>query len=210
MTKRYRATLAYNARAYRAAFFDAESDEEARQKALTIQDWPALDCDANEFAEADCTDPIIAIDIYNGYSYSKTIEDEMRIPSGHPYSRDMRQFVNMVAALDLNQQHDITALIAMAKAVMGGAKKHGTPASKAGKARAEAMRCNEPGHRCPKCGSTDLRVRVEITLLLQGEAGVITLDPESVYWDDTTPCLCNACEHEGEVENFAPAQIAAK
>ncbi|MEQ1615992.1 MAG: hypothetical protein ABL904_24805 [Hyphomicrobiaceae bacterium] len=53
---------------------------------------------------------------------------------------------------------------------------------------------------CPKCGQAD-KLTVEITctatLTING-----TKDNGDHYWDETSSCSCDACDHHGVVSDF--------
>jgi hypothetical protein len=102
---KYRATLAYNCRAYRVKEFEAPDDDSARTTAKSIQDWPAqadlvwpeLDIYSNDFDEIEASDRIIMLDKGDSFPL-EVVEDEITIEKEKPYSWDAIQLIRDIVA----------------------------------------------------------------------------------------------------------------
>lgn len=122
---RYRVTLAYNARAYRRAEFEAADDDDARNKALALDEWEPLDPDDNDFDEADVADRVLMLDEVNeDGSSQRDIEDEIRVSAEMPYGGAARRLVRGLAAQSLPRDAGPAAerlrnLIQQARALCG-------------------------------------------------------------------------------------------
>ena len=59
---------------------------------------------------------------------------------------------------------------------------------------------NEYGLACPKCGHSET-LSIEITC-----TATLTIDGTDAgcdhYWDETSSCICDACDHHGVVSEF--------
>lgn len=105
----YRATLAYNARAYRVAEFEAADDGAARAHALAIEEicWPELNYDSNDFDDASCRDAVVMLDELmldetDEGRCIRTIEDDMPLRDEMPYGSQSQVLVRKMASLTID------------------------------------------------------------------------------------------------------------
>lgn len=56
--------------------------------------------------------------------------------------------------------------------------------------------------RCPACGHRDNFILEARENLLVSEDGTLVSDDLGLHWDDTSPCRCCACLHEGQLRDY--------